>query len=693
MAVAYIERAPRLAGLWVLFAGALAAAGCTGEEGPQGLQGEQGPPGIQGQPGAPGDDGAPGNDGTDGANGKDGTDGTDGTDGVNGKDGTDGTDGKDGVDGQDAFPNILSFTPVSAPKTDTDKRQVIASPEALVNTDVVPLAYVTEARSGDAIGNAVFGRIVDQNGNPVKNTDGSDFVSPSNDFSSLLPVGGKLFEITHFETQPGGMYLSEVSQDAAGKLTITSTKPIDFSGVHGLWNPCAGSVTPWGTHLGSEEYPQDARQTETAATVGEVTGSYNTNLLRYWGLDPATATVAQAKAVFNPYHYGFPVEVTVDANGGTQVAKHYSMGRHAVELAYVMPDQKTAYITDDGTNDSLQMFVADVPGDLSKGRLFAMRWFQTSPAGAPHGTADISWIELGPSASDAEVEQLVMNGIAFSDIFESEAPHVDPGTGKADGTCDGAAAGFRWVNVDSASPGECLRLAAGMELAASRLESRRYAAYLGATTELRKLEGITYNPEGHRLYVAFSELNNGVENGHAKWDLGGPNHVRLAANRCGAVFEFTIAKDTVIGSDFVAQDARALVEGTWLQDPANPNPYPADNPYAGKNECSVNGIANPDNVSFIPGFATLLIGEDSGSEHQNDAVWAYNVDTGELNRILTTPYGAETTGVYFYPDIGGHAYVKAQVQHPYGESDQGLSTGPDDLRSYTGYVGPLPAMK
>ena len=24
--------------------------------------------------------------------------------------------------------------------------------------------------------------------------------------------------------------------------------------------PCAGSVTPWNTHLGSEEYPADARQ-------------------------------------------------------------------------------------------------------------------------------------------------------------------------------------------------------------------------------------------------------------------------------------------------------------------------------------------------------------------------------------------------------------------------------------------------
>lgn len=660
--------ASRVGRVLVLFAAALSAGNCAGA------------------------DGDPGKDGTNGASGVDGVDGTNGVDGANGQDGKDGTNGQDGNDGQDAKPNVLSFTPVSAPVTDADKRKVIAAPEVTVNGVSYPITYVAEARSGDTIGGQVFGRIVDKNGDPVKNPDSTDLVSTSNDFSSILTVGTKLFEITHFETQPGGMYLSTLAQDAAGKLSITATKPVDFSGVHGLWNPCAGVVTPWGTHLGGEEYPQDARQTEGAATVAEVTGSYNTNILRYWGLDPATATVASAKAVFNPYYYGFPVEVTVDMNGAATPVKHYAMGRRSVELAYVMPDKKTVYMTDDGTNDSLQMFIAKTPGDLSEGRLFAARWFQTSPAGAPHGAADIYWIELGTSAKSSDVEALVNNGISFSDIFESEPPHVDPVTSKADGTCTSAALGFQWVNVDSAAPGECLRLKPGMELAASRLESRRYAAYLGATTEFRKLEGITYNAEGHRLYVSFSEINNGVAKGHAKWDLGGPDHVKLAENRCGAVFEFVIERDEVLGTDFVAHAARALVEGTWLQDPANPNPYPADNPYAGKNECSVNGIANPDNIAYIPGFDTLIIGEDSGSEHQNDAVWAYNVTTGELTRILTTPYGSETTGVYFYPDINGHAYIKTQVQHPYGESDQDKSTGPDDLRSYTGYIGPLPKM-
>ena len=34
--------------------------------------------------------------------------------------------------------------------------------------------------------------------------------------TSLLKVGGKLYSVTHFESRPGAMYLSEVKQDADG---------------------------------------------------------------------------------------------------------------------------------------------------------------------------------------------------------------------------------------------------------------------------------------------------------------------------------------------------------------------------------------------------------------------------------------------------------------------------------------------
>lgn len=618
--------------------------------------------------------------------------------GPTGDTGAPGATGPQGPQGPAGTGKSLTFAPVNVARTVDEKKSVYASAQATVNGQSVSIGYETVMRSGQPLSGHVFGRMIQKNGSPVKNTDGSDFISPSNDFSALLQTGNKLFELTQFETTPASLYLTELRQEPNGKLTAMSTRPVDFSGVEGYWTPCAGSVSPWNTDLSSEEYPTDARVYETATDVSKLTPAEK-SMLRYWGLDPTTATIGQAKAVFNPYRYGFVVEIAVDGSGTTAVTKHYAAGRRALELSYVMPDNKTVYLSDDGSNDGFYMFVAKRAGDLSEGQLYAARWFQTSASGAPSGRADLYWLPLGPSATDAQVKALIDGGIKFSDIFETEAQ-------AADGTCPSAASGFRAINTETGR--ECLRLKAGQELAASRLESRRYAAYVGATTEFRKTEGMTYNRAAHRLYVSFSELNQGMTSDPTNKDLGGPNHVQLARNDCGAVYEMVVSHNADIGSDYVVESASALVEGQWLKAPGA-SLYPSDSPYfdptftlpdstgaarpATANVCSVNGIANPDNLSFINGYDTLLIGEDTTDGHQNDMVWAYNIVTRQLTRIFSTPYGSETTGVYFYPNINGYAYIKTQVQHPYGESDtEKAGTDTSITQSYTGYIGPFPAM-
>ncbi|ADO75032.1 Alkaline phosphatase [Stigmatella aurantiaca DW4/3-1] len=633
-----------------------------------------------------------------GDDGKEGTPGTPGADGTPGNNGPQGPQGPQGPEGPAGQGKTLHFTPIPVAITDAEKRAAYASTKANVNGKDVAIQFETVLRSGQTLGSHVFGRLTKKDGAPVRGQDGSDFISPSNDFSSILQVGGKLFEVTQFETTPAAMYLSELRQDPDGKLTATQTRPIDFAGVDGLWTPCAGSVSPWNTHLGSEEYPADGRAYENATAVSGLS-SAEKSMLRYWGLDAATASLADAKAAYHPYRYGYVVEVSVNEAGTTTVTKHYATGRRALELAYVMPDRRTVYLSDDGTNDAFYMFVAKREGDLSEGQLYAARWFQTSPAGQPWGRADLYWIPLGPSATNAQVKALIDTGIQFSQIFDTEAQ-------SSDGTCPGAASGFRAINTETGR--ECLRLKPGQELAASRLESRRYAAYVGATTEFRKTEGITFNPATNRLYVAFSELNNGMTSDPANRDLGGPNHVQLARNDCGGVYELVVSRNAEAGSEYVAESASSLVEGVWLKGPGA-SLYPNTSPYfapsftlpdssgvaqpATGNVCSVNGIANPDNVTFIPGYDTLLIGEDTTDGHQNDMVWAYNMVTRSLTRIFSTPYGSETTGVYFYPNINGHAYIKTQIQHPYGESDTDKVGADLGVRqSYTGYIGPFPAM-
>ena len=78
--------------------------------------------------------------------------------------------------------------------------------------------------------------------------------------------------------------------------------------------------------------------------------------------------------------------------------------------------------------------------------------------------------------------------------------------------------------------------------------------------------------------------------------------------------------------------ARSQPEACW-----SARTSPAD---ALGNLATADKIANPDNLKFSEKMRTLFIGEDS-SQHVNNFLWAYNVDTKELSRLLSTPAGAE----------------------------------------------------
>lgn len=573
----------------------------------------------------------------------------------------------------------VRFAPVPVPTADAEKRLVQATRAIKIDGVRTPTRFRTILRSGQVVGNSVpFGQIFDHSGAPLLAEDGSPFISNDNDFSSLLKgADGKLYMVSHFESRPGAMYLTELQQAQNGVLKPLRTHPLDFSAVAGGWVHCAGSVSPWGTHLGSEEYEPDAKQWRD----GNVS-DYNAAMAAYFGIgaDPLTA--------LNPYHYGYTVEVKVDNFDSAAVTKHYAMGRLAVELAYVMPDQKTAYLTDDGTNVGLYRFVAKTPGDLSAGSLWAARWNQTSGEGA--GAATLNWIYLG-DATDADVKSWTAS-YKFADIFDEVEP--------ADGAC---AAGYTSINAGHEDGDhQCLKLRdvnqdGAVDLAdgliASRLETRRWAAMQGATTEFRKMEGVSYNPEARKLYIAMSELDRGMldfgrvgkPSPQTTYDQGGPNHIRLEqGNVCGAVYELSV------DDNYTATDMRGLLSGRPMTTDYG---AAAESPsFDGINRCSVRGLANPDNVTYLPGHGTLIIGEDSGTGHQNDMVWSFNLTTRKLTRIETTPYGSETTSPYFYPNINGFAYLMSVVQHPYGESDSDQLESPRQARGYTGYIGPFPAM-
>lgn len=578
----------------------------------------------------------------------------------------------------------LQFTSAPVPTNDLDKRSVLTSQFAIVDGKQLDVNYNTIMRSGDqpSPNSYPFGTLVDINGNPVIDMNGDIRVSNDNDFSSLVHGDrhGGLFMVSHFESRPAAMYLTQLLQNpVTGQLKPMRTRPLDFSHVRGGWVHCAGSVAPWGNHIGSEEYPPDAKQWRDK-TIDD----YNAYMAQYFGVEPQVVNgVVQNQdeiiAVMNPYDYGFTIEVDVKNFNQASVVKHYAMGRVAIELSYVMPNEKTVYTSDDGSRVGLFRFEADREGDLSSGALYAAKFSQTSYyAGSNERVADdlrdggagnISWIELG-HANDAEIRAIIDRGVTFADIFDEDV------TG-----CTTI------INRDTGSSGECLKLktsnglgmsAAEISKAAAFLETSRYAGLMGATTEWEKMEGITLDPDTNIMYLAMSRVRNAMTDG--------TGDISVPYNYCGTVYGLDL------DPNYVATNMYGVVAGlprTYGNGALVDNLYPADGPYA-KNECDLNAIAEPDNLTFIPGYKTLIIGEDTG-EHQNDMIWAFNVERNELTRVQTTPYGSETTSPYFYADINGFSYIMSVIQHPFGESDQNALLVPKEARGYTGYLGPFPA--
>jgi len=293
------------------------------------------------------------------------------------------------------------------------------------------------------------------------------------------------------------------------------------------------------------------------------------------------------------------------------------------------------------------MFKADKAEDLSKGRLYAAKLTQTSTSAA--GAFTVEWIDLGHS-DDETIRQALKSRPKFSDFFEVAKPQ--------DGRCK---KGFTSINTSVGH--ECLRLKPNVdESIVSRLETRRFAALKGATTELRKEEGITYDPVHHKLYIAMSEINKGMLD-NSKYDFGGNNHIRLKQNNCGAIYELSLDEQNI------ATNMQTVLEGEMI---------PKD---ASGNRCHPDKISNPDNITLLTGTSIIFIGEDS-SHHTNNLIWAYDLKSKQLTRLISAPLGAEMTSLFWYGNINGWGYLTAVTQHP-------SKTSTHKGESSIGVLGPI----
>lgn len=401
-------------------------------------------------------------------------------------------------------------------------------------------------------------------GGEIKVSNDPDF----NAFVRTSTSGGYLF--TNWEDRPGGMSRVAISRadDGAWSVDESDAKMVDFSPVGGTWVNCFGTLSPWNTPLTSEELYFD--------------NTVDWNNPEHKRISDPLALEAYLGEYPNPYNYGFIVEITDPKKTATPV-KHFGMGRYSHENTVVMPDRRTAYLSDDGTDVVFYKFVSDVPGDMSSGTLYAAKIKQLGDPGSdPASTPlQISWIELAHGTNE-EIATWIKDydGITQADYVAGQNNYIT----------DAEIAAWAAGDVE--------------DNRVAFLESRKAAVAKGATAEFRKMEGVNINLRGAEdgsipyVYMTMSAIEKGMSD-----DQG---DIQLAENKCGVVYEMRL------DDNYNVSKMVPVVAG---------GAYDTNNE---ANKCDINAISNPDNVVILDN-GSVVIGEDTGN-HENNAMWLWKPD-------------------------------------------------------------------
>jgi len=449
----------------------------------------------------------------------------------------------------------------------------LPSTDAEASTTRVALgSYQVLGREGDTFAGSLpfgLGAIVNAAG------DGDVKQSPNPDFNAFIPSnadGSAGYLFTAWEDRPGAVSRIALTKADDGSWTTGSAMNVDFSSVNGTMINCFGTVSPWGTPLTSEE-------------------NYEAENAHYWNNPqapsnayPNYADVQNIQAYLdgtfpNPYDYGYIVEITNPTDDNPVPVKHFTLGRFAHENPVIMPDQKTVYLTDDGTAKAFYKFVADEAGDLSAGTLYVAKVTQDATRDPSKAGFDIEWMEMA-HATNAQIEAWIdeYDGIDEEDFVDGETSYISDEEVTA--WKDGEAADDRVVF----------------------LETLRAARAMGATAEFDKMEGININYDGAAsgavpfMYVAMSDVRNNMADSEGD--------IQVDAARCGIVYRFGLHADYD-----VSRMEPAVVGG------------PIDSE-ATENQCALDNISNPDNIVVLDD-GRVMIGEDTG-RHENNMLWLYN---------------------------------------------------------------------
>lgn len=551
-----------------------------------------------------------------------------------------------------------TFTAMAAPIAIADRAKTSVSSKLKIDwedstSSEYQLGYKSFFETGNTVpkwggGEIIAGGYFNANGDPIMDTSvpasPRQFFSDCPDGSSLIHLEGAqvegvnnpVFHVVQFEyasqnlagaseygNLPSPIAILTLDQNqTTGHLELKKYFNVDTSTVHGLWITCGASMSPWNTHLSSEEYEPDAFE----QGIG---GPSPKGISKNFFGDEAAA---------KPYNYGHLPEVIVNKDGSGSIVKHFCMGRISHELVHVMPDNRTVIMGDDYTNGGFFMFIADVAKDLSAGKLYVAKYVSELTESS---TGQIKWIELGHATSQ-EIEKMVnVDNIQPSDIMESLTTNPNDAS---------------YTEIILAKKKLWVKVKPGMEKAAAFLETHRYAALKGGSMAFTKMEGTTINIKDKVAYSALANIQDSMIKDNAAW-VAAHNVSFTKKITAGGVLahDLTAGQNTTdgqpINSEWIPYQSKMLLMGEditvdSLGNTANPDK-----------------IASPDNLKFSETLRTLFIGEDSGN-HPNNFLWAYNVDTkADPVRLLSTPAGAESTGLHAVDSVNGWTYIMSNFQH------------------------------
>ena len=564
------------------------------------------------------------------------------------------------------------FDELSVPNTNEEQSKVrVANGE-----------YVLLAQEGDNIANNEdLGMPVTPEGFGVEEFAGSRYTDfgYTPDMNQFVPTNdggteGLLF--TNFESSPCNVTRMPISQNDDGEWhadlenTINLANTEAFRDVGGTRINCYGDLSPWNTAISSEEEYNHTRLSYTAttsqiveegsgvgligaaqffnrpnpATVGdsEWYEEYNDGVYPqgafalsgvelhayYLGADPVdqddgeNTTTPIGEGYPNQYRTGYNVDLREPDSETPQPVKYYVMGRSAWEAPDAQEDQKTVYLSTDGSNKGFYKFVADEeipsyddPMALTGTLYVAEVTNEDAGKGKPPASTELEldWIPLG-SASNAEVESWIAeyDDITQVDYLESHADtdwEEDLEAALKEADEEVVANG----NQDYVSNEEILAWAEqheengpdGVDEELRRIpfiETRAAAKEVGGTVEFRKSEGIDSvegAEPGDYVYLGLSEVNDGMADEEGDLQLDRVDGGMVYRAELEAEYDISTLEPVIVGPD--ATDPADVADGA---------------------------VVNVDGI-FVLNDGRVICSEDAdqyGRSYPNDCMYIYTPD-------------------------------------------------------------------